>query len=113
MRNNRIFIVLLGAAVLLVVGATLWQVTATSQVVSAASEEAVGAGDWAEFSSPAAVVARPPSYRSRMGQCYDVPLQEAGSCLASAAESATGDPRFYSPGPDECFDVSLSETCDR
>jgi len=122
MRNNRIFIILLGAAVLLVVGATLWQVTATSQVVSAASEEAplaagpdgvVGAADWAEIPSPAAVIARPPSYRSRMGQCYDVPLQEAGSCLASTAESALGDPRFTGPGTDECFDVSLSETCDR
>jgi Flp pilus assembly protein TadG len=122
MRNNRIFIVLLGAVLLLVVGATLWQVTATSQVVSAAAEEAslaagpggeIRAGDRAQSSSPSAVVARPPSYRSHMGQCYDVPLQEAGSCLASAAESATGDPRFSGPGPDECFDVSIGETCER
>lgn len=113
MRNNRILVVLLGAAVLLVVGATLWQVTATAQVVSAASAEGVGAADRAEISSPAAAVAQPPSYRSQMGECYDVPLQEAGSCLASAAESASGDPRFYGPGPDECFDVSLGETCDR
>ena len=122
MRNNRIFIVLLGAAVLLVVGATLWQVTATSQVVSAASEEAplaagpdgvVGAADWAEILVPCGGDRPTALLPVANGAVLRRALQEAGSCLASSAESAMSDPRFTGPGTDECFDVSLSETCDR
>jgi len=121
--NNRIFIVLLGATLLLVAGATLWQGIATSQVVLAASDDAPTAvvsraqtapEGQGQISSPAGVVKGPATYRSRQGECYDVSVREAASCLASSAERVTIEHLYQRrPGPAECFDVPLRETCDR
>lgn len=118
MRTNRIFVVLLGATLLLVAGATLWQGIATSQVVSAASDDAPAVGEamaesQGQLSPAATVVTEPASYRSRQGECYDVSVGEAANCLAPSDVVSTIDPRFHRPGPDECFDVPLRETCDR
>ena len=46
-----------------------------------------------------------PSYRSRLDECFDVPLSEAAACRT---ESQTLVPSYRSR-LDECFDVSVSE----
>jgi hypothetical protein len=46
-----------------------------------------------------------PSYRSRLDECFDVPLREVASC--QKADQAPI-PSYRSP-LDECFDVPLSE----
>ena len=45
------------------------------------------------------------SYRSRLGECFDVPLREATACRTES-QSLVPSSR---PRLDECFDVSISE----
>lgn len=67
-------------------------------------------------SQPAGVVAAPgqtsnqnnshiPSYRSRLADCFDVPLREAAACQNTSEPAAPS----YRSRVDECFDVPLSE----
>jgi hypothetical protein len=45
------------------------------------------------------------SYRSRLDECFDVPVREAAACRAEKQTLAPSYPAHL----DECFDVSLSE----
>ena len=46
-----------------------------------------------------------PSYRSRLDDCFDVPLRETGSCQDASQVPVSS----YRSRPDECFDVPLNE----
>ena len=79
-------------------------VTARTEVVSNPSSDLASVLDNREQSanqnkSPIA------SYRSRLGECFDVPLREAAACQATSQASGI----FYQLPLDECFDVSISE----
>jgi hypothetical protein len=68
------------------------------------------------LSEPASVLAAPeppsdqnnapaPSYRSRLGECFDVPVSELAGCQNASQVPVSS----YRSRLDECFDVPVSE----
>ena len=96
--------VILSAALALVFLFAARLVTAERKVVSETS------------SQPASVLAAPeppssqnnapiPSYRARLGDCFDVPVSDLTSCQNTSQAPVSP----YRSRPDECFDVPVSE----
>jgi hypothetical protein len=114
MSNNRLFTVLMGAALLIVAVLTFRLAVVTTETVAAASDEAAIA-----LGSQPETVAAPPApgisfYRSpQQDRCFDVPLHEAASCRASDAQRESESAISFRSPLAECFDVPLWETCDR
>ena len=96
--------ILLSVVLVLILTLTVQLVTARTEVVSDSSSVPANVIDDQEPSANQnkAIV---PSYRSRLDECFDVPLSEASACRS---ESHTLIPSYRSR-LDECFDVSLSE----
>lgn len=102
MLNIRNVILSVVLVVLLLLAVPL--VTARTEAVSNPAGEPVGVQDNSEVS----VDQRPvpiASYRSRLDECFDVPVAEAAECRAASQVLI---PTYRSPN-DECFDVSLRE----
>jgi hypothetical protein len=122
MKSNRTVLVLLSFATVLLMGATVLQATATSKVVSAGSAASVviaghrgrsGAAGPEGYLFSSLVQEHVAPSRSMRGQCFDVSLPELIGCRAlSAGHPNVGTGNSRTP-PDECFDVSFRESCER
>lgn len=96
--------VFFSAALLLVVLLAARLVTGGTEVVSDPLDEPVSvlaAPDQSANDQPASM----PSYRSRLGECFDVPVSEAATCQNANQAPVPS----YRSRLDECFDVPVSE----
>lgn len=96
---------ILSVALVIILMLTVRFVTARTEVVSAPSSDTASLLDNQERSANRNYVYNIRSYRSGLGECFDVSLSELASCrIASQAPVP-----LYRSRLGECFDVSLSE----
>jgi hypothetical protein len=108
MSENRLYVVPVVVALLVLGSLTAWQVVTSAEVVSEAAGAVAG------------------GYENRVGsasqdtiplaECFDVSLSELAGCRSagqSATESGEETAGTRPLPPDECFDVPLGEICDK
>jgi len=83
-------------------------VTARNEVVSNSAQVEARVPESQERSANLNNSYNASSYRSQLGECFDVSIQELPTCQAASQQSSN----IYRSRLDECFDVALTELAD-
>jgi len=97
--------IFLAAAFLVILAAAIVLVTGTTAVVSAPSGDPVSVPDQRDRTESQITGGYYGTYRSRLDECFDVPLRELANCDTASQTILPS----YHPQLDECYDVSLRE----